>query len=141
MSSKAELSDSDNMNRWLMETKFINHQDPKIKELSARISSGLSDDKSKAIAAHDWVRDNIPFGWSKSFWHDSATDVLEAKVGFCDTKSTLLIALLRSMGIPARHYIVNIHRDILKGIVTPTNGISGPFVHPSLPEWTVDQYR
>lgn len=107
------------IDRWLSETKFINHQHPTIKELASQLTWGLGTDKEKAVAIHNWVRDNIMFGWTKSFWCDSATDVLKAKMGFCNTKSTLFIALLRCSGIPARQMFVTIHRDILKGIVTP----------------------
>ncbi|KAH3849774.1 uncharacterized protein LOC127874331 [Dreissena polymorpha] len=104
-------------NEWLKQTKYINHKDPAITTLAQSITSGIADDRAKAVAIHDWVRDNIQFGWTKHFWADSATDVLAAGKGFCNTKSTLFVALLRNVGIPARQHFVTIHCDSLHGLV------------------------
>lgn len=85
--------------------------------MAQSITSGIADDRAKAVAIHDWVRDNIRFGWTKQFWADSATDVLASGKGFCNTKSTLFVALLRNVGIPARQHFVTIHSDSLYGLV------------------------
>jgi transglutaminase-like putative cysteine protease len=49
----------------------------------------------------------------------SASEVLASGIGFCNTKSTLLIALLRAIGIPARVHCVTINRRILRGLIRP----------------------
>ncbi|MEM7404269.1 MAG: transglutaminase-like domain-containing protein, partial [Pseudomonadota bacterium] len=74
---------------------------------------------AKAIRIHDYVRDEIAFGWTDSFYRMSAIDVLKAKVGYCNTKGTLFIALLRAAGIPARQRFVAIPSDVLSGLVDP----------------------
>jgi transglutaminase-like putative cysteine protease len=46
-------------------------------------------------------------------------DALTSKIGFCNTKSTLFVAMLRAAGIPAKQHFVNINAKILSGILNP----------------------
>lgn len=56
----------------------------------------------KAVLLTDWVHNKVEY--DESFWDDEyASDfVLEERRGVCNEESHLLIALLRSQGIPAR---------------------------------------
>jgi hypothetical protein len=65
------------------------------------------------------VRDEIRFGFAPAFYDMRASEVLEARIGFCNTKSTLFVALLRAMGIPARQVFVDIDASILTGLINP----------------------
>jgi hypothetical protein len=91
--------------------------------------SRAADDTNRAVRLHDFVRDEILFGWAPQFDRQTASEVLESRVGFCNTKSTLFIALLRAVGIPARLHVAGITARILEGLVNPRS----PYVDHS---WT-----
>ncbi len=67
-------------------------------------------------AVYAFVRDEIAFGYNAS---DDlpASAVLEEGYGQCNTKSTLLMALLRASGIPCRLRGGTVHKRLQKGIV------------------------
>lgn len=70
----------------------------------------------KVVAAYDFVRDRIAFGYNRS---DAipASSVLDDGYGQCNTKGTLLMALLRGLGIPCRLHGFTIHKELQRGVV------------------------
>lgn len=68
--------------------------------------------RQAAIAIHNFVRDEIEFGFSRSFYRVSASDVLSSKIGYCIPKGTLFVAMLRAASIPARLHFVEIASEI-----------------------------
>ena len=68
-------------------------------------------------AVYAFVRDDIRFGYNAS---DDlpASDVLADGIGQCNTKSTLLMALLRAAGVPCRFHGFTIDKALQKGAVT-----------------------
>lgn len=107
------------MNKYLLPTHAIDSDASIIVQAMERITTGCSNDREKAVAIHNFVRDEIQFGWTKYYDRMKASQVLRMKKGFCNTKSILFIALLRAANIPARLHIVSIHSDILQGIIDP----------------------
>jgi transglutaminase-like putative cysteine protease len=105
------------VNVYLKSTHYIDSENIEIIEKTKQVTGNLNDEKSKAIAIHNFVRDEIKFGFSKSFWKQTASEVLIEKTGFCNTKTTLFIAMLRASKIPARQIFVNIDSSILDGYV------------------------
>jgi transglutaminase-like putative cysteine protease len=103
--------------QWLMPTRYIDCDHHAIKTLSLKLSEGLNSDQQKSIRIFQYVRDEIYFGFTSAFYAQKASDVLQSKIGYCNTKATLLIALLRAAGIPARQIFVSIDSNILDGIV------------------------
>ncbi|MEM1230617.1 MAG: transglutaminase-like domain-containing protein [Pseudomonadota bacterium] len=83
------------------------------------LTAGCATDTEKALALFGFVRQRIRFGFRVGFWDNRASDVLASGVGFCNTKSTLFIALLRGAGIPARQVFVDIHASVLEGLLDP----------------------
>ena len=71
-------------------------------------------------AVYAFVRDEIGFGYNTGD-SISASQVLADGYGQCNTKTTLLMALLRAVGVPARLHGATIHKRLQKGVVT------GPF--------------
>lgn len=67
-------------------------------------------------AAYDFVRNEILFGYNAS---DAlpASRVLEDGYGQCNTKNTLLMALLRGLGIACRFHGFTIHKSLQRGVV------------------------
>lgn len=68
-------------------------------------------------AIYEFVRDEIRFGYNRS---DDvlASEVLRDGYGQCNTKSTLLMALLRASGIACRFHGFTIDKKLQKGVVT-----------------------
>lgn len=127
----------------LLPTACIDSDHARIRDLAARLSVDPADPRTSAVAIHDYVRDQVPFGFAPAFYDQKASEALRAGLGFCNTKSTLFVALLRAAGIPARQYFVDIDRRILNGLIDPGT----PYVDHSYTElwlngrWTsVDSY-
>lgn len=93
--------------------------DPWVRTAALELTAGLHDDRARAVALHDYVRDRIAFGWDRRFDDTTAAEVLEARVGFCNSKATLFVALLRAVGLEARVQVVDLHRDLLLGLIRP----------------------
>jgi hypothetical protein len=110
---------SPDLARYLGATWLINTDHPSIKATSARLVAGKTTDREKAIAIHNFVRDQIAYEFGPKFYDHQASEVLRSGRGFCNPKGTLFIALLRAAGIPARQHFVEISPKILHGIVDP----------------------
>lgn len=104
---------------FLAPTGVIDSAHRDIVAASRRLGTGAGDDVERAVRLHDFVRDHIRFGWAPAFDRCRASEVLRDGVGFCNTKATLLAALLRAAGIPARIHCATIHRNILHGLLRP----------------------
>jgi hypothetical protein len=88
-------------------------------EAVSRITFGSTDEVERAVRIHDFVRDEVLFGWVPSFDAQSASQTLASRVGFCNTKSPLFVAMLRAAGIPARLHFAGINKRILSGLIDP----------------------
>jgi hypothetical protein len=118
---------------YLARTRLVDHDHPAIAATVVRVTAGAHDDVTRAVRLHDFVRDEMLFGWTPQFDSQKASEVLVSGVGFCHTKSTLLTALLRAAGIPARIQCVTIHRGILGGLIRPPSRfVDHSFVEVSL---------
>ncbi len=100
---------------YLASTPLITTKDPAVHELAQRLKAQAPYPRDQAVAIHNWVRDEIPFGFNSKFHDVTAAEVLRSKTGFCHTKTTLFLALLRSAGIPARPKFVTIDGKLLEG--------------------------
>lgn len=100
-------------------TPYVDTGHPDVQAVARRIGEGAADDRERAVRLHDFVRDEVRFGFAASFYDQTASQVLQAGVGYCNTKSTLFVALLRALGIPARQHFVDIRADILHGVINP----------------------
>jgi hypothetical protein len=97
-----------------------------IKELVRHLTSGLPDDRSKALALADWVRTHvrhvgIPIGLGAVTPH-TADFVLAARRGDCQDHAMLLGALLTAAGIASSPALIN-NADAYALPRTPTLGI------------------
>lgn len=103
----------------LAPTRLIDSGHPEIAAAAARLTAGAAGDAARAVALHDFVRDRVRFGWAPAFERQRASEVLASGIGFCNTKSTLFVALLRAAGIPARVHFATLHRRVLDGLIRP----------------------
>ncbi|MEM9381077.1 MAG: transglutaminase-like domain-containing protein [Planctomycetota bacterium] len=104
---------------FLAPTDVIDADHPRIVALAEQLTAGAVDDRERAVRVHDFVRDEVRFGFQPEFYAVRASEVLSAGVGYCNTKSSLFIALLRAAGVPARPHFVEIDAGILRRLVDP----------------------
>ncbi len=114
-------NNTDESKNYLRTTKLINFNHPKVKAKALALTKDAVDEREKALRIYRFVRDEIKFSFTGDFYRTPASDVLEKKRGYCNTKATLFIALLRASEIPARQYFVDISQDILFGFVDTGN--------------------
>lgn len=112
---------SDNPQDYLQATSYINHSHPSIQSVIAQITDEGQTQREKAVALHDYVRDTVKFGFESEFYDMSASEVLTAGQGYCNTKSTLFIALLRGADIPARHRFYGLSSQVLSDVINPNS--------------------
>ena len=102
---------------YLKETLILNFNHPELVALVESRNWNELSDYDKIGAIYDFVQNEILFGYNES---DDlpATAVLRDGYGQCNTKSTLIMALLRSVGIPCRFHGFTIDKTLQKGAIT-----------------------
>ncbi len=88
---------------YLKPTALVASNDPRIRKVALEQSKRAKNPREKALALRDWVANNIRSDMGMTF--ASALEVLHTGRGDCSEKSVLLVALARSIGIPARAVI------------------------------------
>jgi hypothetical protein len=85
--------------RFLVATALLDFHEPASKGLIASRGWGRLGERERIGGAYDLVRDEIRFGYNAS--DDLCASVVpRQRLGQCNTKSTLLMALLRAIGVP-----------------------------------------
>jgi len=98
-------------------TPLLDFRHPEIERLiSDRRWSALAL-RQRIGAIYDFVRDEIAFGYNEA---DDlpASRVLAEGFGQCNTKGTLLMALLRAAGVPCQFHGLTIDKALQKGAIT-----------------------
>ncbi len=101
----------------LQPTALLDYRHPSLEALIREGGWRALPEFERIGAIYDFVRDAIPFGYNRS---DDlpASQVLAEGIGQCNTKGTLLMALLRGSGIPCRLHGFTIDKALQKGAVT-----------------------
>lgn len=106
------------MKKYLERTPLLDFDAPTVHDLIlAKGWQRLATDDEKIRAAYDFVRNDILFGYNASD-NIPASMVLADGYGQCNTKTTLLMALLRALGIPCRFHGAVIDKALQRGAVT-----------------------
>ena len=103
----------------LKATALIESTHPRIAALAKDVTASAGTDRAAAIVVHDWVRDQSAFGIPRGFYDSSATQTLDAGVGYCNTKVNLFSALLRARGIATRIRVMDLSAQVLGGLFNP----------------------
>jgi len=101
---------------YLTKTPLLNYRDPSIQALITKRGWARLPNADRIGAAYDFVRNEILFGYNSE---DAlpATRVLADGYGQCNTKCTLLMALLRALDIPCRFHGFTIDKGLQRGVV------------------------
>ncbi len=108
---------SDAMHPLLAATPLLDVHHPDIEALVARRGWRTLSPYDRIGAVYDFVRNEIAFGYNEGD-ELPASRVLADGIGQCNTKSTLLMALLRAVGIPCRFHGFTIDKPLQKGAIT-----------------------
>ena len=113
---------------FLSETKLLNYDDCLIQSLISEKGWRKLSEYDAIGAVYHFVKDEILFGYNK---RDTltASEVLSDGIGQCNTKSTLLMALLRALRIPCRLHGFTVSKDFQKGA---TSGIVSLLAPPEI---------
>ena len=100
----------------LAESPLLDFSAPLIRELIEARGWRALNGKDRIGAAYDFVRNEILFGYNAD---DAlpASRVLQDGYGQCNTKGTLLMALLRALEVPCRFHGFTIDKGLQRGIV------------------------
>ena len=102
--------------RYTRSTALLDYGDSEIGRLVASRGWQQLPERKRIKAVHDFVRDEIRFGYNAS---DDlpATEILQQGYGQCNTKATVLMALLRGVGVPCRLHGFTIDNALQKGAI------------------------
>ena len=89
------------MEKYLKATAMLNYQSQEIVDLINAHKWNELNEADKIGAIYDYVQNGILLGYNK-YDNLMATQVMADGIGQCNTKATLIMALLRAVGIPCR---------------------------------------
>ena len=110
---------SDQPDDWLHSTPLLDLSATKIRLKARSLTQLASGERAQAMAIYAFVK-SLPYAKHVKVAYPTARDVLQARCGDGDDKVTLLIALLRSAGIPARIRYMEMKGEMLRGLVPMT---------------------
>ncbi len=100
----------------LAPTHLLNHDAPSMQRLVERRRWMQLEEMERIGAVYDFVRNEIRFGYNAD--DDIPADrVLVDGYGQCNTKATLLMALLRAVNVRCRFHAATIHKSLQQGVV------------------------
>lgn len=105
------------MKEYLEATPMLDYNSSKIKQLLDERKWREKDEFQKMKEIYNYVRDEIKFGYNVDDMI-LASEVLRDGYGQCNTKGTLLMALLRAVQIPCRMHGFTIDKRLQKGAMT-----------------------
>jgi len=103
-------------NEHLTTTTMLNYRHPTIQELIDQQGWRQLTQYDAIGAIYNFVRDDIPFGYNAND-RLPASRVLKDGYGQCNTKGTLLMALLRAVEIPTRFHGSTIYNELQRGAI------------------------
>lgn len=129
------------MEKYLYETKILDYSNASIQKLLNQMGWRNLDIVSKVKAIYNFVRDEVKFGYNVSD-DIPASQILKEGYGQCNTKATLLMALLRATGIPNRIHGFTIDKSLQKGAITGIWYILSPknILHSWVEVWVNGQW-
>lgn len=125
------FSVGEELEEYLNATKLVDSNHPLVRTAALKVVGEAETPRDAAVRVFGFVRDKIPLALVNPF--KTASETLRMRKGSCLTKATLQVALLRSLGIPARFRVV----EFKGNDPTEWQGILPLFSVSRLPErWT-----
>lgn len=120
----------------LLATDLLDYQHPSLQLLIAERGWDKLPEYERIGAIYDFVRNDIAFGYNVTD-NLRASQVLADGLGQCNTKATLLMALLRATGISCRFHGFTIDKRLQKGAITGLGYLLAPrsIIHSWVEVW------
>lgn len=125
--------DVDHPRRWLGRSSLIDLEDPKLRLRVRALTQLCKCEREKALAIYGYVR-RLPLAKRFKLHAPTAREVHDAGRGDAPDKATLLVAMLRMAGLPARIRFVLLSGEILRGITSSVHQVGRPLVEVWLGE-------
>ena len=114
--------------KYLEETRLLDYRHPSLARLVESRRWRELPEQERIGAVYAYVQNEIAFGYNRSD-DIRASEVLADGYGQCNTKGTLLMAFLRSVGVPCRFHGFTIDKLLQKGALT---GLAYRLAPPSI---------
>ncbi|MEL6694161.1 MAG: transglutaminase family protein [Pseudomonadota bacterium] len=98
--------------------KLADYEHREVQRIAKKLTDGLQTPREKLERLFHYVRDDITFGFPPEGDFVAASETIRRGYGQYNTKATLLLALCKACGIPARIHFSLIKKDIQKGFFT-----------------------
>ncbi len=96
---------------YLRPTQLCNFDEAaEIKAVASGLTAGLVNEYQKLDKICSFVKE---FDYVYEDWYVRASDTLRTKTGMCSSKTNLLVAMLRSVGIPARYRVFKCEAELM----------------------------
>ena len=133
--------DSPDLNRFLGETKLLDFNSANIQALIIERDWLNQDEGDRLAAIYAFVKEEIKFGYNAEE-EIAASRVFEEGYGQCNTKSILLMALLRGVGLACRFHAFKVDTRLQKGVLPWIVYIAAPseISHSWVEAWHTDRW-
>ena len=119
----------------LATTAYVPQHEPALAAQAAEIRSSSATPHAAAVAASEWVRSTLVYERGITRVSTSAVEAWQAGHGVCQDFVHLTLALLRSMGIPARYVSGYLHPNPDASIGDTVSGESHAWVEWWAGDW------
>ncbi len=129
------------MEQFLCPTALLNFNHIEIHQLVTNRGWLQLANEERIARIYDFVQNEIAFGYNEA--DDlAASQVLADGIGQCNTKGTLLMALLRKCGIPCRFHGFTINKRLQKGAISGIAYLLAPrnIIHSWVEIWHQDRW-
>jgi len=124
----------DKFTEYLVATPRTTMSDGVIEELRSLVPK--TDDVSEIVnVVQEWVRDRVSYVRGSTHVSSTAQEVWEQRAGVCQDMTHVTIALLRSLGIPARYVSGYLHSNFEAGLGEKVVGESHAWVEYFRGSW------
>jgi hypothetical protein len=127
-------SAQDDPRSWLGSSRLIDLGDPKLRLKAFSLTQLCKTEREKALAIYGFVK-RLTLCKPIQLRYRTAREVLEAGRGDANAKATVLVALLRAAGIPARLRYLELDGHMLRGLVPIMSRAARPLAEIWLGRW------
>ena len=99
-------------------SRLVDYDHPLVRETVARLTKREVSLHGKLEKVFYYVRDEIRFGFPEDGDLVKASDTIRLRMGQCNTKAALFLALCKAVRIPARIHFSLIKKEIQRGLFT-----------------------
>jgi predicted secreted protein len=105
------------MEQYLKPTEIVDFESDLVRRTAEKLMVGVTTPEEAIRSAFNYARDQILYG--RISLYAKASDVIRIGMGNCTNKTTLLVALMRAVNIPARYRYASIRREGVQDLLHP----------------------